>query len=63
VLRLVCKHSSDFHLLFFVLALSTMADNAPRAYFSIINYDIKDLREDDVIMELYEPWLAQHKKA
>ena len=49
-------------LVFFaLLALSAMAGSASRADFSIIT--IKDLREDDAIMELYELWLAEHKKA
>ena len=49
-------------LLFFaLLALSAMAGSASRADFSIITS--KDLREDDAIMELYELWLAEHKKA
>jgi len=49
-------------LLFFaLLALSAMAGSASRADFSIIGS--KDLREDDAIMELYELWLAEHKRA
>jgi C1A family cysteine protease len=49
-------------LLFFaLLALSAMAGSASRADFSIISS--KDLREDDAIMELYELWLAEHKRA
>ena len=50
-------------LLFVVLALSAMAGSASRADFSIISYDSQDLIGDDAIMELYELWLAQHKKA
>jgi len=50
-------------LLFALLALFAMAGSASRADFSIISYDSKDLREDDAIMELYELWLAQHRKA